>query len=754
MSSSLTNENSWDSCAERSCIDLVQDLHGSGVALSRVTKSFKLKKIIVTFSNMGDGLQYQPASDKRSSLLFANMRAIRPLPSSDAVCRKAHLRHFQHCLQVETQFGWSWYLVCNTDLDRITWLDFLEQRRRNSLVESRINVADVSITRYWSNAAVQGKTKLSFNEVSALFKSLFGHIPADEFARRFRACDSDNDTYLHYEEFRALYLYFNEVEQVKKVYEDEVANHQQGMSAQEFTRFCLKNDGGSNTTPMRCAALFHLFTNRQAERLNLSVFTAFLMHPLHNSIVDQRHLRLVDCMDFPLNQYYISSSHNTYLTGNQLNSESSCSTYRDVLRAGCRCVEIDCWDGPEGQPIVYHGHTMTTKIRFEDVIRTIDAHAFQAPESDMNAAWNPREFPVILSLEVHTCLEQTNTMATIMKDIFGDRLFITTQDVSTYTPAKLKNKILLKWKMNAAGVEEVKDTTGSGIRPDRRTPSRGTGSILSSCASVGSVKTTTWGANEQPYHVESFTESDAFRRSVVEPVNFALQNSRMLARTYPMGTRIDSSNYDPMPMWRVGCQMVALNWQTRDLHLRVNEGFFDHQNGGCGYVLKPPSLLDVGSEVRTSPYVLVLRVICGSHLHTTFDGVEATHVSVRVWIHGAFSQVEIPMTDAAVYPQWNETVRLRGDDRELDVLCLRVVARTGGGGTYDVCTSCLPVKVLRTGFHAIPVRHAEGGQVADIASVFCCLDFDSPRTAAADAAVAAEVAPAQPRVMPFQRRLN
>lgn len=38
---------------------------------------------------------------------------------------------------------------------------------------------------------------------------------------------------------------------------------------------------------------------------------------------------------------------------------------------------MDCWDGSDGEPIVYHGHTLTSKILFKDVISTVKEYAFK-----------------------------------------------------------------------------------------------------------------------------------------------------------------------------------------------------------------------------------------------------------------------------------------------------------------------------------------------------------------------------------------
>lgn len=81
-------------------------------------------------------------------------------------------------------------------------------------------------------------------------------------------------------------------------------------------------------------------------QLSLNGFATYLLDPkLNIPFKTEKTESVFQDMNRPLNEYWVNSSHNTCLTGNQLSSESSLDAFKNALLKGCRSVELDCWDG-------------------------------------------------------------------------------------------------------------------------------------------------------------------------------------------------------------------------------------------------------------------------------------------------------------------------------------------------------------------------------------------------------------------------
>lgn len=538
---------------------------------------------------------------------------------------------------------------------------------------------------------------------------------------------------------------------------------------------------------------------------DLSQFCAFLLNPIQNSWMKPSHQQVYHDMTQPLSHYYISTSHNSYLTGDQLQSESSTEMYRLELLKSCRCVELDCWDGDEGDPVVYHGHTRTSKISFESVIETIEENAFLTSP-----------FPVILSLEVHTSSNQQHVMAVMMKNILRDKLLIFSDEDfhhiavgnRHFSPESLKYKVLVKSKRKIASVpreqfkeeeeedfifQVVRSRPGQSKQKSEKKKKRCKENdddddedddedeedaedgkevrvqvkrrlLLPDVVTVPAIRCVDIASqcnSCHPCQVSSFGETRLVRIIKEEESRFIKLNCKMLSRIYPKGSRINSSNYDPQPAWNVGAQLVALNFQTLDFPLRLNEGRFQ-QNGACGYLLKPSylrhSMKANKRKTRSADEfvsrfpgqmccVLYIRLICGHLLPKPNLAAKGVSLSplVKMYIVGVPEddctnvdekrQIETARVDPFSFsnscvvsnvvegngfnPVWLQEFSFRLQCIELATLVMRVYHRDKRERDIELAEGIIPVSSLRLGYRAVSLRCVKTNQLLHHRSLLC-----------------------------------
>lgn len=185
------------------------------------------------------------------------------------------------------------------------------------------------------------------------------------------------------------------------------------------------------------------------DRLTQGAMLHFLHSPL-NSCIEEGPLP-PDYFQHPLKDYFIASSHNTYLVGKQVLDSSSAEAYRSAALSGLRCVEIDTWDSEDG-PVVKHGSCFTSKVPFIDVVRALDQCAFEHTH-----------LPLVISIENHCSVSNQHRMADIMTSVFGAKLLskrLSTAVQDFPSPAQLSGRILVKFKKH--GEDEEDEEYGGG----------------------------------------------------------------------------------------------------------------------------------------------------------------------------------------------------------------------------------------------------------------------------------------------------
>ncbi|KAI0419260.1 PLC-like phosphodiesterase [Xylaria grammica] len=353
------------------------------------------------------------------------------------------------------------------------------------------------------------------------------------------------------------------------------------------------------------------------------------LSPALEALLDKPHIEVpaeLTDRSHPLPEYFISSSHNTYLLGHQLRGKSSASAYESTLLTGARCVEIDAWDDSDNtdEPKVTHGYTLVSHIPFRAVCEAIrDVVDKEAAQSVDQQGY--RAAPIILSLENHCGTYGQMRLVEIMIEVWGHRLLSRAVREKGHQEQEsedeqvrldeLESKIALIVEYHFPS-EEDSDDDDSGddsdseeeevkeARADYKARKKAvkSGGIIPELAALGvyaqSVKPRddSWFESklyEGPHHhLINVSESGLQALMPGNNESIARHNAQHLMRVFPKGTRISSKNLKQVPFWGVGAQICAMNWQTFGGSMQLNEAMF---SGTEGYVLKPAALRAGGS---------------------------------------------------------------------------------------------------------------------------------------------------------------
>lgn len=701
-----------------------------------------------TMKLLDDGVTIWCESNKTSSraksqqsFSITDVECVREGCQSETLRQVGDSAHEGQCLTVVFKGPRkSLDLRCKSDEEAQHWargIRTLQDRVENMTHKEQL---DYWINGYLRRADQNHDGKMSYEEVQTLLQMINIDLTEQYASSLFKKCDYSADNRLDHREIEMF------CRELLRRPELDAVFHCYSSNGCVLSTMDLRNflkDQGEDSSLVHAQSLISTYElNEWAKKNHYMTPNGFTMYMLsrENNVFNPDHTRVYQDMTQPMAHYFISSSHNTYLTKDQLTGDSSTEPYIRALNHGCRCVELDCWDGDKGEPVIYHGHTLTSKVLFSEVIETIAEYAFKTSP-----------YPLILSLENHCSVEQQTVMARHLCSILGEKLLTkplnVEQPLTLPSPEALKGKILVKGKKerlleldSSDSSSELSSSEEDSGRTDGKHKSKTGGeekklrvSKLSPELSDLVVYTRSVAfkgfdkANKKPpTEMSSFSESKALKHIKDSGKHFVHHNSHQLSRIYPSGQRLQSSNYNPQEMWNGGCQIVALNFQTPGEQMDLNHGRF-LPNGLCGYVLKPSFMCkhysnfnphNTGGGHGHSPTLLTIRVISAQQLPKPEWDKPSSIVDPMVWVetHGVPIDNNKERThrieNNGFNPRWDCTFNFTLHVPELTLVRFMVEDHDYTSRNDFLGQFTLPFTSMCTGYRHVRLRKVDGSSLS------------------------------------------
>ncbi|KAL6942493.1 hypothetical protein ACO0QE_003669 [Hanseniaspora vineae] len=591
---------------------------------------------------------------------------------------------------------------------------------------------------------------LNFENVATIC-SKFNIFCSDSYLHTlYKRADLNDDGLLNHSEFQYFVKLLKNRPEISRIMQD-ISKNGKYLDFDDFKKFST-NIQNEELAENDLEAVFEKYKHG---KLGIITTEGFL-----KLLAEQPYLFAVDSLSYydrPLNQYFISSSHNTYLRGNQVGNSSTVESYIEALQKGCRCIEVDVWDGENG-PVVCHG-ILTGSISMKSVMEVVRKYAFITSP-----------YPLLLSFEVHCKDANQIIMIYLIKEYLGD-LLAPKFETELPSPNSLKNKIVLKFTKrgkiyNSEGLpssttslessddEDLLEQKSRNIKNPFHLGKKNKVAILPMLLELSNIegiafKNFSLSESKTPAHSFSFNEKrfQELTRNKYQEYAVDKHNRKFLMRVYPHALRYKSTNFNPIDFWRLGVQMVATNWQTNDLGQQLNNAMFLSPMAGSshwnsGYVLKPDYMLPPVKIKQMSQYRNSVQF---SLLHVEVDVIIVSRKDSPDTLLDILTEVEFisdmkvksPITiqsgnaisdtkaqtkyirENGVSPIWNTHISIALYDTGLNFVLFNVKTKN----SIVLGTCCIKLHNLRKGYRQIPLFNAENGEKFIFSTLFIKIDY-------------------------------
>ena len=496
-----------------------------------------------------------------------------------------------------------------------------------------------------------------------------------------------------------------------------------------------------------------------------------MLHSLLNTVYDTNKLNQKLDIDHPLTDYFISSSHNTYLTGHQLVGKSSTKMYSTSLLYNFRMVELDCYEGESNQIVITHGYTLVDELTLDDVLIELKDTAF------INS-----DLPVILSIENHLGQEYQEIMVERLQTILKD-LYIFPSDIKPdHLPnlRDLKKKFLIKcgrsklWEndiitakkhvnqvynlSNSFSLSQIINPStqlitkkliflnkrprnklrhSTTVAPNlKRTKNlvvnkkrgeekaiRGLERILG-LIGVKFNKDKVDSNYYKPWEMITIksTKATKFSEDIVDKKNIINLTQHCLLRIYP--ENFDSSNYNIIKCFACGIQGCCLNIQSTKDDFNLYNKIFFKQNERLGYVLKPEKFLskDFDCYYDRASYICKIQFVSLLNLSKLIEDLKMTinndiDLSLSAYAIGIKEDESNPkynfkLFNGSLFPKFkdeNPTAEFKVYEYDLSAVMIKIFL-----DDKLIGRGCIPYSFMKQGYRRIPIYDNQCFNMKDV----------------------------------------